>query len=133
MEVVFPATDEALADVNAFVESHLEEAGCKPGAMMKIMVALEELFVNVAHYAYSEPGGKVHVSLDFEGDNMILSMKDTGTPFNPLEKADPDVGLGAEDRQIGGLGIFMVKKTMDELKYDYVDGCNIVTIIHKIK
>lgn len=144
MEVIFPATDEALADVNSFVETRLEEAGCSPKNQMKIMIALEELFVNVAHYAYSgadaQSGhdgqnvqdGKVAIDLDFEGGDMILSLKDSGRPFNPLEKADPDVTLSAEERNIGGLGIFMVKKSMDEVSYRYEEGCNIITIRHQI-
>lgn len=132
MEVVFPATDEALADVNAFVESQLEDAGCSMKNQMKIMVALEELFVNVAHYAYEGEKGQVILGLDFDDDNMILTLKDKGKPFNPLEKADPDITLSAEERDIGGLGIFMVKKSMDNVSYKFEDGQNIITVRHKI-
>ncbi|MBO4903414.1 MAG: ATP-binding protein [Lachnospiraceae bacterium] len=133
MEKIFPATDEALQDVNLFVEGNLEEAGCSMKNMMKIMVALEELFVNVAHYAYEDGDGKVSVSFDLDGDNMILTLKDSGKPFDPLAKADPDISLSAEERQIGGLGIYMVKKSMDDVQYEYKDGCNIVTITHNIR
>lgn len=132
MEVIFPATDEALADVNSFVETRLEEAGCSPKNQMKIMVALEELFVNIAHYAYDGENGKVVLGLDFEGNDMVLTLKDNGKPFNPLEKADPDITLSAEERDIGGLGIFMVKKSMDDVNYRYEDGHNIITVRHQI-
>ncbi|MBQ7581876.1 MAG: ATP-binding protein [Lachnospiraceae bacterium] len=133
MEATFPATDEALRDVNLFVESNLEEAGCTMKNQMKIMVALEELFVNVAHYAYEGGTGDVKLSLDFQDDRMILTLTDSGKPFDPLAKEDPDISLSAEERRIGGLGIFMVKKTMDDVQYEHRDGCNIVTITHKIK
>lgn len=132
MKVIFPAEDEALSDVNAFVEQQLEEAGCSPKNQMKIMVALEELFVNVAHYAYGAEKGQVEIELDFEDKDMILKLKDSGKPFNPLAKLDPDVTLSAEERDIGGLGIFMVKKSMDKVDYKYEDGQNIIIIRHCI-
>ena len=133
MEVVFPATDESLQKAMQTVEEQLEEAGCSPKNQMKIMVALEELFVNVAHYAYEGKEGQVILNLDIEDDTMVLKLKDSGKPFNPLAKEDPDITLGAGERQIGGLGIFMVKKTMDDFTYNYEDGQNVVTITHKIK
>ena len=131
MEAIFPATDEALRDVNLFVESNLEEAGCTMKNQMKIMVALEELFVNVAHYAYEGGTGNVKLSLDFQDDRMILTLTDSGKPFDPLAKEDPDISLSAEERRIGGLGIFMVKKSMDDMQYERRDGKNILTIKKK--
>ena len=133
MEAVFPATDAALQDVNLFVEEQLEAAGATPRNMMKIMVALEELFINVAHYAYQEGEGEVTVSLTISEDVMTLQLKDRGMPFDPLAREDPDVTLDASERGIGGLGIYMVKKTMDSMTYAYEDGQNIVTISHRIK
>lgn len=132
MEVNFPATDEALNSVNAFVESQLEAAGCTLKNQMKIMVALEELFVNIAHYAYGDEEGTVTLSIDFPGKDVVLSLKDSGKPFDPLIKSDPDVTLSAEERDIGGLGIFMVKKSMDDVSYRYENGQNIITIRHQI-
>ncbi len=133
MDKTVAATDEALRDVNLFVESALEEAGCTMKNQMKIMVALEELFINVAHYAYDEPGGTVKLGLDITDDTMVLSLCDSGKPFDPLKKEDPDITLGADERRIGGLGIYMVKQTMDDVQYEYTNGCNIVTITHKIR
>lgn len=132
MELIFPATDEALADVNTFIENQLDAAGCTPANQMKIMVAIEELFVNIAHYGYDGSDGKVVLGIDFIGEDMLLTLKDNGKPFNPLEKADPDVTLSAEERDIGGLGIFMVKKSMDDVQYRYEDGYNIITIKKRI-
>ena len=133
MKAVFPATDAALQDVNQFVEEQLEAAGCTPKNMMKIMVALEELFINVAHYAYSGEEGDVEISVDIADDTMVLRLTDSGMPFDPLAKEDPDVTLDANERRIGGLGIYMVKKTMDTMTYAYENGQNIVTITHKIR
>lgn len=133
MEILFPATDESMSRVNAFVEGELDKAGCMVSARTKVMVALEELFVNVAHYAYEGKDGDVSVSIEFEDKDMILVLKDKGRPFNPLEKPDPNVEASLDERSIGGLGIFMVKKTMDEFDYEYKDGENIVTIRHAIK
>lgn len=133
MEILFPATDDSIEKVNAFVEEELEKADCAANARIKVMIALEELFVNVAHYAYDGEKGDVSVSIDFEGNDMVLALKDKGKPFNPLEKPDPNVEASLEERGIGGLGIYMVKKTMDDFKYDYKDGENVVTIRHAIK
>ncbi len=133
-EVIFPATDEALAQVNQYVEERLEAAGCSVKNQMKIMIALEELFINVAHYAYPEGvEGTVAIELDITDDVMRLTLKDSGMPFDPLAKEDPDITLSAGERQIGGLGIFMVKKTMDDVSYVYENGQNILTITHRIK
>jgi len=133
MEITFPASDESLAKATSFVEEQLEKIGCIPKVQMKILVALEELFVNVAHYAYNGASGEVRMNLDFSDENMILSLIDRGIPFNPLEKEDPDITESAEEREIGGLGIFMVKKMMDRIDYEYRDGQNIITITQKVK
>ena len=99
-----------------------------------VCVAIEEVFVNVAHYAY--PGGEGHVTLgiDFDASDSAVTfrMTDKGIPFDPLKKPDPDITLSAEDRDIGGLGIFITKKTMDSVTYAYENGENILTMIKKI-
>ena len=133
-EKIFPATDEALAQVNQYVEECLEAAGCSMKNQMKIMVALEELFINVAHYAYpAGEKGTVAIDLSFHDDVMRMTLKDSGIPFDPLAKEDPDITLSAGERKIGGLGIYMVKKTMDTVSYVYENGQNILTITHRIK
>ena len=97
---------------------------------MPITVALEEVFVNVAHYAYPNGSGDVSLSIDFDSESrrMTFPMTASGIPFDPLAKPDPDITLSAEERQIGGLGIFMMKMTMDDVSYVYKDGQNILTM-----
>jgi anti-sigma regulatory factor (Ser/Thr protein kinase) len=127
-EKIFPADIKELDSVSAFLEEELEKAECSPKLMMTFAIALEELFVNVAHYAYPDSPGTVVIGVDTSGDSIVVQLTDSGIPFNPVEKADPDVTLSAEERKIGGLGIYMVKKSMDSMNYVRQDGKNILTI-----
>ena len=131
---VFPAKTEALSDVLSFVEQKLEEYECSMRFQTAICVAIEEVFVNVAHYAYGEADGDVTFSIGFDSQtrNVTFQMADKGIPFDPLKKPDPDITLSAEERQIGGLGIFITKKTMDSVTYAYENGENVLTMIKKI-
>ena len=124
------AKTENLDKVLAFVEEQLDELDCPPAKSIQISVAVEEVFVNISNYAYSPSVGQAEIFFDHTDDSkeMIMTFTDSGVPFNPLEREDPDVTLPAEQRQIGGLGIFMVKKSMDDVKYEYKDGKNILTI-----
>ncbi|MGN0610405.1 MAG: ATP-binding protein [Ruminiclostridium sp.] len=133
-ERVFPADENALPEVIAFTEAELEKAECPMKAVMQITVAIEEVFINVAHYAYRDDKGEVKLSIAFDDKEkrIIFCMRDSGIPFDPLEKPDPDVTLSAEERKIGGLGIYMMKKTMDDVHYAYEKGENILTMIKKI-
>ena len=130
----FPAKTEALNDVLGFVEETLEGLECPMKTQMAICVAIEEVFVNVAHYAYPDSDGDmtIYIGFDEESRDITFRMADKGVPFNPLKKPDPDITLSAEDREIGGLGIFITKKTMDSLSYAYENGENILTMIKKI-
>ena len=130
----FPAKTDALSDVIGFVEETLESYECPMKVQMAVCVAIEEVFVNVAHYAYGGGEGDVALSIGFnEGDRTIIfRMSDKGVPFDPLKKPDPDITLSAEDREIGGLGIFITKKTMDSVTYAYENGENILTMVKKI-
>ena len=130
----FPAKTEALLDVLAFVEEQLEKRECPMKIQTAVCVAIEEVFVNVAHYAYEGGDGDVAFSVDFEEEtrNITIQMKDKGVAFDPLNKPDPDITLSAEERDIGGLGIFITKKTMDVVTYAYENGENILTMIKKI-
>ena len=127
----FPAKTDALADVLGFVEEMLESFDCPMKALMAITVALEEVFVNVAHYAYGEGDGDVTLSIDFDESSrkVTFCMTDKGVPFDPLKKPDPDITLSAEERDIGGLGIFITKKTMDAVTYAYENGENRLTMM----
>ena len=130
----FPAKTESLNDVLGFVEETLESFECPMKIQMAICVAIEEVFVNVAHYAYGEGQGDMRLGIGFEEDSRTVTfcMTDKGIPFDPLQKQDPDITLSAEDREIGGLGIFIAKKTMDSISYAYENGENILTMIKKI-
>lgn len=131
---IFPATTESLTDVLAFVEGLLEKYECSMKNQTAICVALEEVFVNVAHYAYGEAQGEVRVEVAFDESTRVATfrMADRGVPFDPLQKPDPDITLSAEEREIGGLGIFITKKTMDGVFYVYENGENVLTMIKKI-
>lgn len=133
-ELRLTATRESLDEVNAFVEAELEAAECPPRAAMQIMVALEELYVNIASYAYGDGQGEalIRAGYDDEQGMLIIELTDWGMAFDPVAKADPDVTLSAEERKIGGLGIYMVKKSMDRFTYERKDGMNIVTIGKKL-
>ena len=131
-ELTVHATVESLQAVTDFVDAQLEAVDCSMKAQTQIDIAIDELFANIAHYAYGEGIGDATVRFDFDEATRMASITfvDSGVPFDPLEKADPDVTLSAEERAIGGLGIFMVKKTMDKMEYSYENGFNILTI-HK--
>lgn len=116
--------------LQSFVEERLEEAGAPPRTRMQLAVAVEEVFVNIAHYAYAPGTGEADVAMAFSETPaaVTITFSDRGAPYDPLAKTDPDVTLGAEEREIGGLGIFMTKKLTDELRYEYLDGQNVLTL-----
>ena len=129
-ELEIDALTENLSKVQAFVDEYLEAADCPLKAQMQISVAVEEIFINIASYAY-EPGvGKATIRVEVTEDPSaaVITFIDRGIPYDPLAKEDPDVTLTAEERAIGGLGIFMAKEIMDEEYYEYKDGQNILTL-----
>ena len=127
-ELRIKAATENLDDVLGFIDGILEQNECSMKAQMQIDVAAEEMFVNIAHYAYSPNVGDAVIVCEVKDGAAVITFKDSGVPYDPLKKPDPDVTLSAEERQIGGLGIFMVKKSMDEVFYEYKDGQNIFTL-----
>ena len=129
-ELTIEAKTENLEKVLAFVDKHLEEKECAIKVQMQIDVAVEELFVNIAQYAYDSDIGMVTIQVEIQEEPLavMITFIDNGVPYNPLAKEDPDITLAAEERQIGGLGIYMVKKTMDDITYEYKDGQNILRI-----
>ena len=129
-ELELKALTENLPKVLSFVDEQLEAADCPMKIQMQIDIAVEEIFVNIAHYAYNPDVGTAKVRVEVMGNPPAVDITfiDNGVPYDPLAKADPDVTLSAEKRQIGGLGIFMVKKTMDDVKYEYLDGHNVLTM-----
>ena len=129
-ELTVAATIENIETVTDFVDAQLEELDCPMKAEMQINVAIDELFSNIAHYAYHPEIGEATVAVEVTGDPLAVEITfiDNGKPYDPLQNADPDVTLSAEERDIGGLGIFIVKKSMDEITYEYKDGKNILRI-----
>ena len=132
-ELSLEAADENLDRVIAFVDERLEALDCLPHEQMQVDVAVEELFINIAHYAYGEGKGKAEICAFVADDVFEARFRDSGIPFDPLKKADPDTTLGAKERPIGGLGIFLVKKNMDEVTYAREDNCNVLTIRKKLR
>ena len=118
--------------VTQFVETELNEHGCSERALMQIDVAIDEIFGNIAHYAYEGESGGVTVQIDVRDGVAEITFIDEGVSFNPLLSKEPDMSLSAEEREVGGLGIFLVKRTMDDLKYERRDGRNILKIIKRI-
>ena len=133
-ELTVDALVSNLDQVLAFVDGQLETMDCSMKAQMQIDVAVEEIYVNIANYAYAPETGKAYISVQPDPDNasVTIEFRDNGIPFDPLAKADPDVTQSAEERNIGGLGIYMVKKSMDALEYSRKDGQNILTITKKL-
>lgn len=134
MNKTFPASIDALSDVLGFVDQTLEGIECPMKIQTAVCVAIEEVFVNVARYAYGDVAGDMTLGIGFDPESRTVTfrMTDRGTPFDPLAKPDPDITLSAEEREIGGLGIFITKKTMDTVTYAYENGENILTMIKKI-
>ena len=130
----FPAEVDRLDEINAFIDQALEPYACSPKAQMEIALAVEEIFVNIANYAYTPQKGQAEIVVDVWGDPPMLTVGflDWGKPFNPLDKPDADTTLSAEERGIGGLGIYLVKNLMDDVSYVHEDGKNILTIRKQI-
>ena len=129
-EMVLAADVERMDEVLDFVNEVLESCDAPMKTIMQIDIAVEEIFVNIAHYAYQPGTGEACISIDVQEAPAcaVIRFADSGKPYNPLEREDPDVSLGVEEREIGGLGIYMVKKSMDEVSYAYENGQNVLTI-----
>ena len=129
-ELTIAATVENIETVTDFVNEQLESLDCPMKAQMQIDIAIDELFGNIAHYAYNPEIGKATVRVEVieEPLAVVITFIDKGVPYDPLAKADPDTTLSAEERESGGLGIYIVKKSMDDITYEYKDGQNILAI-----
>ena len=129
-ELTIAATVENIESVTDFVNEQLEALDCPMKAQMQIDIAIDEIFSNIAHYAYNPEIGQATVRVEVPEDplSVMITFIDNGVPYDPLAKADPDTTLSAEEREIGGLGIYMVKKSMDDIAYEYKDGHNILKI-----
>ena len=129
---IFEATDENLEAVNDFIHEQIKPFSCQSQTLFQIDLAVEEIFVNISHYAYSPDKGTVQIDCSVEKTSdapakLTVSFTDRGKAFNPLAKPDPDITLSVEEREIGGLGIFLTKKYMDSVLYEHKDNQNILT------
>ena len=129
-ELEIEAATENLEEVQSFVEDRLQTAPCTMKTKMQIGVAVEEVFVNIAHYAYAPEKGNAKVRVELVGDPAaaLISFTDRGMPYDPLARTDPDIKAPVEERDVGGLGVYMTKKLMDDVTYAYVDGQNVLTL-----
>ncbi|MCR4798554.1 MAG: ATP-binding protein [Lachnospiraceae bacterium] len=129
-ELIIEAKDENLGVVQEFIEKNVSPYADPPEKLIVLQIAVEEIFVNISHYAYNPQTGPATIRVEILEDPVAVELTffDNGIPYDPLAKADPDVTLDADERDIGGLGIFMVKQSMDDVSYEYKDGQNILTI-----
>ncbi len=119
-ELTLPASRTNIPAITEFVNRELERMDCELKTMAQIDIAIDELYSNIAKYGFDDDGGEVTVTLEIESEPRVVSISfmDEGRPFNPLQKDDPDITLPARERKIGGLGIYMVKKSMDDVRYE---------------
>ena len=135
-ELTIEAKTDNLEQVLFFVNQYLEECGCSMKAQIQMDVAVEEIFVNIASYAYdtdqsgTEKTRTTNIKIEITDDpySAVVTFVDEGIPYDPLAKEDPDISLPASERPIGGLGIYMVKKSMDDVQYAREEGRNVLTI-----
>lgn len=121
--------NENLNLVQNYVSNFMKENGFNENDKMKVDVIVEEVFINICSYAYNGSTGPCVIELKYDENKIIITFKDKGIQYDPLKRKDPDITLEAEDRPIGGLGIYMTKKMMDEVSYKYENYTNILTII----
>lgn len=119
--------------VTALAEQYLEESGANMKFISQVCIAIDEIYSNIANYAYKDHNGDITVVLEVDKERVFrLLFEDSGVPFNPLDTSEPDTTLSVEDRQIGGLGIFIVKQTMDNVEYSYQDNKNLLLLTKKL-
>ncbi len=129
-EMTVEATPENIQVITAFVDEQLEQYDCPMKAQAQIDIAIDELFGNIVRYAYHPEIGSATVQVEVTKEPLavVITFIDQGKPYDPLAKEDPNVTLSAEEREIGGLGIYIVKKSMTDIAYEYKDGRNILKI-----
>lgn len=134
-KITVPAKLDELDHVLDFINDLLEANDCVMKVKLQINIAVEEIFVNIANYAYAPKEGEAEIecSINNEPKSISICFIDSGAPYNPLEKTDPDITLSSEDRKIGGLGIYIVKKCMDQVLYEHKDDKNNFTIRKKLQ
>ena len=132
-ELTVDAITENIPIVTDFVNEQLAETGCSVKVQMQIDIAIDELFGNISQYAYRTETGTATVRVELTEKPLaaVITFIDNGEPYDPQKNDDPDTALSAEEREIGGLGIYMVKKSMDGISYEYTNGQNILSIMKR--
>ena len=125
----FKADKKELQNIETFVKDILESQKCNKKLINKIGLAIEEIFVNIANYAYKDKDGTCNLTIKFDNGKYNFIFEDEGVKFNPLENKNPDISLPASEREVGGLGIFLTKNIMDDINYKYENNKNILTLI----
>ena len=131
-ELTLDATIENITVVTEYIDEILESVGCSLEVQYMIDIAVDELFCNIAKYAYKDGIGKATVKIDINENMAVITFIDNGIPYNPLLREVPDLDLTVEERNPGGVGIHIVKNSMDDVRYEYVNNQNILTIYKKI-
>jgi anti-sigma regulatory factor (Ser/Thr protein kinase) len=131
-KLIVEAHVDNLDQVVDFINEDLEEHNCPPNLQSAIDITVEEIFVNIANYAYKPENGNVTICISTK-EGFVISFEDTGKPYNPLERADPDFSIPINERKPGGLGIFLVKQLMDKVTYTRVDNKNLLTMTKEMR
>ncbi|MDP1552357.1 MAG: ATP-binding protein [Methanobacteriaceae archaeon] len=129
-KIVVPAKIENLQKVLNFVNQELESVEYDKKSLLQLELSIEEAYVNIANYAYESEDGDVLISFNIDENptQVTIQFIDCGTPYNPLNNEDPETFSKIEDKEIGGLGILLIKKNVDSIGYEYQDGKNILTL-----
>ena len=133
-KLTVPAKIENLQKVMDFLGDQLDSIDYVMKARLQLELSIEEAYVNIVNYAYESEEGEVLICCNVGESPLKVTMQfiDYGKPYNPLENEDPDLSLNVEEKEIGGLGIFLIKKNVDDISYEYCDGKNILTIQKKL-
>ena len=133
LERMFNAEVNELPEVQEFLKAELKNIGFIKNDINQVLLVSEEIFINIAKYAYKGEVGKCNIKIHVNNKNVLVcTFEDSGTPFNPLKREDPDLNVSAEERNVGGLGIYMSKNIMDNIEYQYKDNKNIIQITKKM-
>ncbi len=132
-ELTVDAKPGSLSEIKTFVAGELEAMGCPENTGKQLLIVVDEIFANIANYAYEGEEGYavVHLEAGSEPRSVVMTFLDSGIPFDPLTMKAPDTSLKARERKIGGLGIFMVRKLTDEVSYEYADGKNMLKVMKR--
>ncbi len=128
-EKTFTAKIEEVPAIVAYVADMAESVGMHPKRVMHLQLAVEEAVVNVCNYAYQVPPGEVQISISHESNRFVVKVQDEGVPFDPMTLEAPDLKAGIEERQVGGLGVYLMRRVMDEVHYFREGKKNILTLI----